>query len=182
MKYIVINGENLIYGRIASKIVKLLKDGYFIRIINCQNLVISGRKQHTINRFVSKFNKKTRTNPNKGPFKFNSPVDIFLKSIKGMISQKKKTFMSIYKRLQCFNGQPSKYKLQKNFIFYKFNKSIRLKNISKWIYLKDVAKKLGWESEISFVVDLKKKTIPLLNFKSNFRNLSFLKNNLNKLK
>mmetsp|Transcript_16368 Transcript_16368/g.32002 ORF Transcript_16368/g.32002 Transcript_16368/m.32002 type:complete len:100 (-) Transcript_16368:1549-1848(-) len=99
-----------------------------------------------------------------------------------MISYKKKLFANNFKKLQCFNGQPRQYRFQKKFIFYKLHRSVRLKTMSKWIYLKEVGKKLGWNSEISFVIDSKKKTIPLLNFKNNFKSLSILKNNLNKLK
>nr|BAS01567.1 ribosomal protein L13A [Lotharella vacuolata] len=181
MKCIVVNANNSIYGRIITKIIELVKKGFFVKVLNCQNLILSGRKEHSIKKFISKFNKKTHTNPNKGPFKFSSPANIFLKSIRGMISYKKKAFMNNFKKIQCFNGEPSRFRFQKNFVFRNVHKSIRLKNSSKWIYLKEISKKLGWDSEISFITDYKKKNILSLNLKNNFKVLSAFKNDLNKL-
>jgi len=131
-------------GRLATRIVNLLKKGYKITLINCKNIIISGRKKRNINIYKRKFNIKTRTNPNKGPFHLVSPSNLFRKTIRGMISYKIKKNYHLFQNLSCFDTIPSKYLNYRINNFRDLKSNRVLKPDSRCTYLKEVSEKFGW--------------------------------------
>ena len=47
----IINGENLILGRLATYVVKKALEGESITILNCDKVVITGPRKYLIERF-----------------------------------------------------------------------------------------------------------------------------------
>ncbi|MEM0091296.1 MAG: uL13 family ribosomal protein, partial [Saccharolobus sp.] len=62
---VIINAEGQILGRMASNIVKLLKEGRNIVIVNAEKAVISGEKNMVVNSYKLLFNVRTLFNPYK---------------------------------------------------------------------------------------------------------------------
>ena len=55
-KPIVVDGTNLIAGRVASNVAKLLRKGNRVSIVNCDKIMISGRKakiRHDSSRYTT---------------------------------------------------------------------------------------------------------------------------------
>jgi len=48
---IVVDGTNLIAGRLASNVAKLLRKGNRVSIINCDKIMISGKKSSIIGEY-----------------------------------------------------------------------------------------------------------------------------------
>jgi len=86
----VIDGTNLILGRLCSKVAKLTLMGEKIVIINSKRVQISGNKRQIVAHYIHYKNIKTRSNPRKGPFRVGIRPDIFIrKTIRGMLPMKK---------------------------------------------------------------------------------------------
>lgn len=100
---VVINGENLILGRLASHVAKLLLSGEEVTIVNAEHTIISGSKKSIIADYYQKRNVGT---PRKGPFYPRMPDKIVKRTVRGMIPYKKSSGKDAYKRLKVYIGVP----------------------------------------------------------------------------
>jgi len=135
----VINGEELILGRLASIVSERLLKGESIQIVNAQKLVITGSKTDVLKRFETKINLRVKGNPEKGP-KMSRRTDLFVKrSIRGMLPYKSKRGKDAMKRLRVFTGIP------KNLAAIKAEniEKIKHKGSKKFLYVEEISKLLG---------------------------------------
>ncbi len=103
----VINCDGLVLGRMATKIAKDLLNGEKIILVNCQDVVISGKKKALLARWKEKIN---MTNPRKGPYYFKMADRFVKRAIRGMIPYKKPRGEEAFKNLKCFIGVPDEFK------------------------------------------------------------------------
>ncbi|MEM5883109.1 MAG: 50S ribosomal protein L13, partial [Candidatus Aenigmatarchaeota archaeon] len=78
----IIDAENQILGRVASKIAKKLLEGEKIIVVNCEKAVISGNPRYTIKKYLEKIE---RGDPKHGPFFPKTPDGIFRRTVRGML-------------------------------------------------------------------------------------------------
>jgi len=102
----VINGKNHLIGRLSSLVSILLKNGCRIYVTNCDDLIKSGSLKHLKLIYKSTLNKKTSTNPDKGPYNIVNPSTIFKRTIRGMLGHKIKSKSLLMENLKCFNKTP----------------------------------------------------------------------------
>lgn len=103
-KYTVIDGKDLILGRLGSNIAKRLLTGENIKLVNCKDIVILGRKKYLIERYKNKLNNKV---VKQGPYYSRSPADIVKRSMRNMLPYKNQRGIEAFKRLKCYNSTPS---------------------------------------------------------------------------
>lgn len=103
--FTVIDGKDLILGRLGSDIAKRLLLGENIKIVNCKDVVILGRKKFLVDRYKDKIfrNKVTK----QGPYYSRSPADIVKRSFRNMLPYKSQRGVDAFKRLKCYNSVPS---------------------------------------------------------------------------
>lgn len=101
---IVIDGKDLILGRIATKVAKLALKGEEVSIINCEDVVIVGKKSAVIARYKQK---AARGTPSTGPFIHRGPDRIVRRSIRGMIPYKTPEGIKAFRRVMCYVGNPN---------------------------------------------------------------------------
>ncbi len=99
----VIDADNLIMGRLASHVAKLLISGEEVAIVNAEKTIISGRKKSIIAEYHQK---RTVGGPRKGPFFPRMPDRILKRTVRGMIPYKKATGKEAFKRLKVYIGVP----------------------------------------------------------------------------
>ncbi len=99
----VIDGKNLILGRMATEIAKRALLGEKIDVINCEEIIITGDKKEIITRYKQKV---ARGEPQKGPFFQKRPDKFVRRAIRGMIPYKQEKGILAFKRVMCYLGVP----------------------------------------------------------------------------
>ena len=103
----VIDGSNLILGRLASVVAKRLLLGETIKIVNCKDIAILGRKKYLVDRYKNKLSNKVIK---QGPYYSRSPADLVRRAFRNMLPYKNERGIQAYKRLKCYNSVPSTLK------------------------------------------------------------------------
>jgi large subunit ribosomal protein L13 len=106
----IINGENLILGRLATIAAKKALLGEKVDIINAEKIVIVGKRQEILANYTQKFNRKT---PRKGPFIPRMPDRFVRRVIRGMLPYNKERGSKAFRRIMCHLGTPDNLKNEK---------------------------------------------------------------------
>lgn len=100
----IIDGSDLILGRLGSNVSKRLLLGESIKIVNCKDIVILGRKKYLVERYKNKISNKVIK---QGPYVSRSPADLVRRALRNMLPYKNQRGIEAYKRVKCFNSVPS---------------------------------------------------------------------------
>lgn len=141
-KFTVIDGKDLILGRLGSNIAKRLLLGESIKLVNCKDVVILGRKKFLVERYKTKLSNKVTK---QGPYYSRSPADLVKRALRNMLPYKNQRGIDAYKRLKCFNSVPSTLvKAEKQTI-----DSAKLDQMNVFYYTKmlDLSRGLGYNKE-----------------------------------
>lgn len=106
----IIDGTNLILGRLASYAAKRSLEGENVIIVNSELVVISGKKESTTSIYREKVN---RGNPLKGPYFPKMADRLVRRTIRGMLPYKQARGKEAFERVMCYLGVPEKYKNEK---------------------------------------------------------------------
>tara|TARA_Y100000310_G_scaffold336989_2_gene422924 strand:+ start:251 stop:661 length:411 start_codon:yes stop_codon:yes gene_type:complete len=106
----IINGENQLLGRLSSLAAKKALLGERVDIVNCEKVVVSGKRKEILNRYKEKAQIKGEL---KGPYLQKTPDRFVRRSIRGMLPYKKERGEKAFKRVMCHLGTPEKLKDQK---------------------------------------------------------------------
>lgn len=135
----IIDGKDLVLGRMGSVVAKRLLMGENIKIVNCKDIVILGKKKYLIDRYKTKLTNKV---VKQGPYYSRSPADMVRRALRNMLPYKNQRGIEAYKRLKCYNSTPSillnsdkeiidNAKIDENTVFY-------------YSYMGDICKVLGY--------------------------------------
>ncbi len=102
----IIDGEDLVLGRLASFVAKRLLDGEHVIVVNSEKIVVSGRKEATFGVYDAWLEVRNLTNPRKGPFHLKRPEELVRRAIRGMLPFDKPKGRSAYHRLRVYIGVP----------------------------------------------------------------------------
>lgn len=103
MEKITVDGTNAIFGRLASMVAKELLKGNEVRVINCENILVSGDKR----KFAQKILKKRdmgRGGSMKGPKYIRQEDRLVKRMIRGMLPRDTARGQEAFKRLRCYIG------------------------------------------------------------------------------
>ena len=109
-KPIVVDGTNLIAGRVASNVAKLLRKGNRVSIVNCDKIMMSGRKAKVISEYEDFLRIHSIIHPQHGPFHPRRPDTIMKRMIRGMLPTEKPSRKTDLARLRTYIGVPSEVK------------------------------------------------------------------------
>jgi len=130
---IIIDGKNAILGRLASYVAKQAMLGKEIAIVNCDEVVVSGKPRSVIGEYDEM--RKKGGSSLQGPFFPKSPERIVKRTIRGMLSYKQGRGLAALKRVKCYNDTPEEFGEGKKIVAGKEKKikTIKLKELSKEI-------------------------------------------------
>ena len=98
------NGEKMILGRLAALIAKDALMGEEVNVVNCEKIVVSGKKTTT---FANEKQKRDRKGYPLKSAKFSRLPDRFVRrSIRGMLPWKQARGKEAFKRIMCYRGIP----------------------------------------------------------------------------
>ena len=142
---IIIDATNLILGRLAARVAKMLLQGKRVIIVNAEKAVISGEPRRVLEKYRQLWDIKTRTNPRRGPFHYSRP-DFFLKRrIRGMLPFKKPRGRSAFRRLKVYVGTPPELRNKSKIWFEEIDATKKLN--CKWVSLGELLKHFGWNGK-----------------------------------
>jgi large subunit ribosomal protein L13 len=106
----IIDGTNMIAGRLCSHVAKLLLEGNRITIVNSENIMISGSRESIIGEYREFLEVASINNPKFGPFHPRRPDTIITKMVRGMLPKTKSSGQAAFKRLRVYLGVPNELK------------------------------------------------------------------------
>ena len=142
-KFTIIDGKDLVLGRLGSAIAKRLLLGENIKIVNCKDIVILGRKKFLVDRYKAKLSNKV---VKQGPYYSRAPADLVKRAFRNMLPYKNQRGIDAFKRLKCYNSVPSvllnsekevveEAKLDSDSVFY-------------YTRIEEISRSLGYNKEI----------------------------------
>ena len=133
----IIDGTDLIVGRVGTVVAKRALLGDQIQIVNAEKMVLTGSRVHLHARYRRKLKLGT---PAKGPFISRRPDRFVRRMIRGMIPYKTPRGASAFKRIMCYIGAPEEIRGKKETI-----KEANISELDNLRYMRvgDLCKLLG---------------------------------------
>lgn len=128
----IIDGKNAVLGRLASYVVKQALQGEEIVILNCEQIIITGRKEDIQEKF--KASRRRVGSGQKGPKVSKVPYQIVKRAIRGMLpNHRTGRGKQALKRIKCYSGTPKEFEDKKKIVSgkEKQDKFITIKELSK---------------------------------------------------
>ena len=140
-----VDGRGHLLGRLASVIAKQLLNGGRVTVVRCEDLNISGSLFRNKLKFEAFLNKRTATNPKKGPIHYRAPSKILWRTVRGMLPHKTARGTAALGRLRVFEGIPAPFDTQKRMVVPDAIRNLRLKPGRKFCRVGDLATVCGWK-------------------------------------
>ena len=137
---IVVDGTNLIAGRLASNVAKLLRKGNRVSIINCDKIMISGKKSSIIGEYEDFLRIHSIIHPQHGPFHPRRPDTIMKRMIRGMLPTEKPSRKTDLARLRTYIGVPREVKGLERI---QFEKAKIRKDSSRYTTMAELSRYIG---------------------------------------
>jgi large subunit ribosomal protein L13 len=103
----VIDGENLLLGRMCSLVAQRILAGEEIAIINAEKVIVSGSRAKVLEEY---YIKRVRGSVEGGPFYPRRPDQIVKRTIRGMIPYKTRNGAATFRRVKTYIGIPYEFK------------------------------------------------------------------------
>jgi large subunit ribosomal protein L13 len=135
---IIIDGKDLIVGRVASFAAKQALNGETVKIINCDHMYMTGDRAFLLNEM---HRRRIQGTWEKGPFYLRRPDRFVRRIVRGMIPYKTSKGKIAYKRVLCYIGSPRELEQHKSITVD--NASIKhIKNL-KYVTVGELCKHMG---------------------------------------
>src|SRR3989344_6560752 len=99
----IIDAKDMILGRLGSYAAKQALLGNRIDIVNCEESVVSGKKQAVLQQYIRRIDRKA---PGKGPYLYRRPDMFVRRTIRGMLPFKRSRGRDVFKNVRCHIGVP----------------------------------------------------------------------------
>lgn len=134
----VVDGTNMVFGRLSSQIAKRLMSGEEVHLINAEKLVIVGNPKEISQRYLTKRGLRHKGTPERSPVWPKIPHMLVKRMVRGMLPRESTRGKDALKRLRVYSGNPKN--LQGNLKLEKAD----FDGISKHITIKDLCKSIGY--------------------------------------
>jgi len=135
---ILIDGSNLLLGRVASFAARKALEDEQVTIINCNKIYLSGSPTRSIERYKGKFTLGTILH---GPYVSKSPGAMMRRSVRGMLPWNRVRGRDAFRRVKCYSDVPEALKGKPAITIE--NASINKLPISRYITLVEVCSRIG---------------------------------------
>jgi large subunit ribosomal protein L13 len=138
---IVVDGTDLIAGRLCSNVAKLLLQGNRVSIVNCENIMISGTRKNILGEYKKFLEIASILHPKHGPYHPRKPDTIISRMVRGMLPRKKSSGQDALKRLRAYIGVPSELK---SFEKIQFDNAKIRKSNAYYTSMAELGRNIGW--------------------------------------
>ena len=137
MGRVLLDGNDGILGRDASRAAKLALNGEEVFIFNAEKLVVSGNKKYLFNRYLDRVHRGESTH---GPFFPKTPRGIVKRAVRGMLPYKTSRGRQAFKRVKVFEGVPEEFSNQEMVAPRKVKEDFKTKN---YLTIKQISQRIG---------------------------------------
>jgi len=134
----IINGSNLLMGRLASFAARKALEGEQVTIVNCKKVYVSGSPKGVLERYKRKFTLGTTLH---GPFISRNPGFLMRRSIRGMLPWNRVRGREAFRRVKCYPDVPEALKGKPTVAIEA--KGINKLPITRYITLGEVCARIG---------------------------------------
>ncbi|HLC81725.1 MAG TPA: 50S ribosomal protein L13 [Candidatus Nanoarchaeia archaeon] len=138
------NGEGIILGRLASEAAKTALSGEEVRVVNCNKIIVSGKKTNTFQ--MAKARRDRKGYPLKSAKHSRLPERYVRRSIRGMLPWKFARGREAFKRVMCYRGLPEEFAAQQ-LISLEQSSAKKLPTL-KYITVREICKAIGWNEKL----------------------------------
>lgn len=138
---LVVDGTNLLAGRLSSNVAKLLLQGNRVTIVNCEKILISGSRRNIIQNYRNFLSISSILHPEHGPYHPRRPDTIVARMVRGMLPKKKPSGDAALRRLRTYVGVPSGMGASKKTTF---DNAKITRPQSNYTSMSDLAHEVGW--------------------------------------
>ncbi len=140
---IIYNGDGLILGRLATAAAKsaLLKEE--VRIVNCEKVIVSGKKYNTF--ALAKARRDRKGYPLKSAKHSRLPELYVRRSIRGMLPWKLARGKEAFRRVLCYRGIPTEF-AEKELATLPLASVKKLPTLN-YITVKEICTTIGWREK-----------------------------------
>ncbi|MBI5459064.1 50S ribosomal protein L13 [Methanobacterium sp.] len=136
----IIDGEGLVLGRLASTVSKKLLSGERVTVLNAEKIIISGNKDWAYAKYKQRLDRASISNPRRmGPKYPRRPDDIFRRTVRGMLPYKQPKGREALRGLRVHVGIPMEFASEE---IGQLDEA-QPKNISKSVELGRISQLLG---------------------------------------
>ena len=126
----IIDGKGAVLGRLASYAAKQALKGEEVVILNCENVIISGKKQKIKSDFLKKRSRVGSSQ--KGPKLIKTSERMVKRTIRGMLPEHRfGRGREAFRRIKCYNKVPKEFQ-EKEKISFKTKKPIKFSQIKEF--------------------------------------------------
>lgn len=138
---IVVDGTDLIAGRLSSNVAKMLLQGNRVSIVNCEKIMISGNRSNIINEYRGFLEISSVLHPEHGPYHPRRPDTIIARMVRGMLPRKKPSGDAALRRLRTYMGVPKELKSSNKTVL---EKAKITRPSANYTTMSDLSKTVGW--------------------------------------
>lgn len=135
---VVIDGTDLVLGRLASEVAKMLLRGEDVNLINAEKIIISGKTKPTIEKYMKRRAAQNKAKPEHSPKWPRLPHLLVKKAIRGMLPRKKASGSAALKKLRVYTGNPKNLESAESIERAAFDKK------KPFITIEDLCRGLGY--------------------------------------
>jgi large subunit ribosomal protein L13 len=134
----IVDGTNMIFGRLASQIAKKLILGEEVHLINAEKIVIMGNPKQISQRYLTKRGLRNKGTPERSPVWPRIPHMLVKRMIRGMLPRETTKGKEALGRLRVYTGNP------KNFAGDAKMEGADYDGVSKHITIKNLCRSIGY--------------------------------------
>jgi len=105
----IVDGKDLVLGRLASFAAKRLLEGEKVTILNAEHVIVSGRGDTTVDSYRAWLGTRNVANPRRGPIHPKRPEDIVRRAVRGMLPYSKAHGIEAFRRLRVYVSVPEEF-------------------------------------------------------------------------
>jgi large subunit ribosomal protein L13 len=139
---VVVDATNHIAGRLASNVAKLLLQGQRVTVVNCEKIMMSGKRETQIREYREFLEINSIINYKHGPVHYRRPDTLMAKMIRQMLPfDRKPSGKLAFARLRTYIGAPNDTKpIEK----IQFEKALITRAPSNYTPLAEICRVIGW--------------------------------------
>ena len=142
---VIVDGTNMILGRLASRVAKLLLQGSRVYVVNVEKIVVSGRRNMVVQSYKrTVLGVKSHYSHRWRPKRPRSPVRLFKAAVWGMLPKNNRGIRAL-KRLRAYIGVPEEFR---NREFTRFPEADASRLSRPGVTLAVIARELGWRGAV----------------------------------
>jgi large subunit ribosomal protein L13 len=134
----VVDGTDMVFGRLASRIAKRLMLGEEVHLINAEKLVIVGKPSDITGKYAVRKSIKHKGKPEKSPKWPRLPHLLVKRMIRGMLPRESSRGRDALSRLRVYKGNPKNMKVDMKVDDAGFD------GISKHVTIDELCRSLGY--------------------------------------